>query len=285
MEVPFDADAYRVSAREVWERAAPGWRDHRATLQAVAMPVSQWMADAVHPQPGHRVLELAAGPGDTGFLVAELIAPGGQLICSDASEGMLDAARDRAEELGLQDVEFRALNAESIALEAASQDAVLCRWGYMLLADPSAALGETRRVLRPGGRLALAAWDTAEKNVWASVAPEELTRLLGTPPPAPGQPGMFAFAPPGRIEALLEEAGFTEVEVSALDLTFTYADEDAWWEDRVGLSVLFADTLAGLDADRRDRLREAIDARLAEYRDESGRLTVPARALVAAATA
>jgi SAM-dependent methyltransferase len=285
MEASFDADAYRAGARDVWERAAPGWRDHRAALQAVAMPVSQWMADAVHPQPGHRVLELAAGPGDTGFLVAELIAPGGTLICSDASEGMLDAARERAEELGLHGVEFRALNAESIALPAASQDAVLCRWGYMLLADPGAALGETRRVLRPGGRVALAAWDTAQHNVWASVAPEELQRLLGTPPPEPGQPGMFAFAPPGRIEALLEEAGFTEVEVSALDLAFTYADEDAWWEDRVGLSVPFADALAGLDADRRDRLREAIDARLAEYRDESGRLTVPARALVAAATA
>lgn len=285
MEASFDADAYRVSAREVWERAAPGWREHRAALQAVAMPVSQWMADAVHPQPGHRVLELAAGPGDTGFLVAELIAPGGTLICSDASEGMLDAARERAEELGLQDVEFRALNAESIALETASQDAVLCRWGYMLLADPGAALGETRRVLRPGGRLALAAWDTAQNNVWASVAPEELQRLLGTPPPEPGQPGMFAFAPPGRIETLLEEAGFTEIEVSALDLAFTYADEDGWWEDRVGLSIPFTDALAGLDAEQRDRLREAIDARLAEYRDESGRLTVPARALVAAATA
>src|SRR5947199_7035890 len=198
----FDAEAYRAGSRDTWERASAGWRERRGALQAVAMPVSRWLADAVHPQPGHRVLELAAGPGDTGFLVAELIAPGGTLICSDASEGMLDAARERAEELGLRNVEFRALNAESIALEAASQDAVLCRWGYMLLADPGAALGETRRVLRPGGRLALAAWDTAQHNVWASVAPEELQRLLGTPPPEPGQPGMFAFAPPGRIEAL-----------------------------------------------------------------------------------
>jgi hypothetical protein len=109
--------------------------------------------------------------------------------------------------------------------------------------------------------------------------------LLGTPSPEPGQPGMFAFAQPGRIEALLEEAGFAEVEVEALDLAFAYADEDAWWEDRVALSVPFADALARVDADRRDRLREAIDTRLAEYRDESGGLTVPGRALVAAATA
>lgn len=281
----FDADAYRVSARDLWDRAAPGWRARRGALQAVAMPVSQWMAEAVRPQPGHRVLELAAGAGDTGFLVAELIAPGGTLICSDASEGMLDAAQARAEELGLHGVEFRALNAESIALPAASLDTVLCRWGYMLLADPGAALGETRRVLRPGGRVALAAWDAAENNVWASVASDEMQRGLGTPPPEPGRPGMFAFAPPGQIEALLAEAGFSEVEVAAVDLTFTYPDEDAWWEDRVALSVPFADALAGLEAERRDHLREAIDARLAEYRDESGRLTVPARALVAAATA
>jgi len=96
---------------------------------------------------------------------------------------------------------------------------------------------------------------------------------------------MFAFAPPGRIEALLGAAGFAEVEVEALDLAFAYADEDAWWEDRVAMSVPFADALARVNADRRDRLREAIDTRLAEYRDESGGLTVPGRALVAAATA
>jgi SAM-dependent methyltransferase len=281
----FDADAYRASSRDMWERAAPGWRERRAALQTVAMPVSQWMADAVHPQPGHRVLELAAGPGDTGFLVAELIAPGGTLISSDASEAMLDSARERAKDLGVTDVEFRALNAESIALATASLDGVLCRWGFMLLADPGAALGETRRVLRPGGRVALAAWDAAEHNVWASVASEEMQRLLGTPPPEPGQPGMFAFAAPGRIEALLLEAGFSDVEVTALDLAFTYADEDEWWEDRVALSVPFADALSRLDADGRDRMREAIDARLAEFRDESGGLTLPARTLVAAATA
>jgi SAM-dependent methyltransferase len=281
----FDAEEYRASARDLWERAAPGWRDRRAALQAVAMPVSRWMAEAIRPQPGHRVLELAAGSGDTGFLVAELIAPGGTLICSDASEGMLDSARARAAELGVPGVEYRSLNAESIALPTARLDAVLCRWGYMLLADPGAALGETRRVLRPGGRVALAAWDAADHNVWASVASDEMQDLLGTPSPEPGQPGMFAFAPPGRVEALLEAAGFAEVEVEALDLAFAYADEDAWWEDRVALSVPFADALARVDAGRRDRLREAIDTRLAEYRDESGGLTVPGRALVAAATA
>jgi SAM-dependent methyltransferase len=281
----FDPEAYRLTARDTWERAVPGWRERRATLQSAAMPVSRWMADALRPQPGQRVLELAAGPGDTGFLVAELLVPGGTLITSDASEGMLETARARAAELGIENVEFRVLDAEWIDLPTADVDGVLCRWGYMLLADPAAALRETRRVVRPGGRLALAAWDAAAHNPWSAVGIEELQRVLGTPPATPGQPGMFAFAEPGRTDELLHEAGFTEVEVESLDLVFAYEDADAWWEDRVAMSMPFADALARLDAGQRDRLREAVDARLAGFRDASGALAVPGRALVAAATA
>ena len=72
---------------------------------------------------------------------------------------MVDVARARATELGVRNVEFRIIDAESIDVPAAAVDVVLCRWGYMLMADPAAALQETRRVLRPGGRVALAAWD------------------------------------------------------------------------------------------------------------------------------
>jgi SAM-dependent methyltransferase len=281
----FDPEAYRAAAHDQWDRAAPGWAERRAALQRVAMPVSAWLVDAVRLQPGHRVLELAAGPGDTGFLAAELIRPGGTLICSDGSEAMLEVARARADELGVEGVEFCVIDAEWIDLPTASLDAVLCRWGYMLLADPATALRETRRVLRSGGRVALAAWDAAERNAWAAIGLDEVQLLLDAPTPDPGQPGMFAFAPPGRIRHLLDEAGFSEVEVDAIDISFTFPDEDAWWEDRVALSTPFRDALGRLDSDQRDRLREAIDARLGDHRDESGGLAMPGRALVAAASA
>ena len=124
------------------------------------MPVSMWMVDAIQPAArGTRVLELAAGPGDTGFLAAELVQPGGTLITSDLAPEMLMVAQRRAEQLGLDNVRFKQIDAESsIDIEAASIDGVLCRWGYMLMADSETALRETRRVLKPGGRLALAAW-------------------------------------------------------------------------------------------------------------------------------
>src|ERR1700684_1145480 len=157
---------HRAASLAHWEEAASGWVARQATLRELSAPVSHWMIDAVDPQPGQRVLELAAGLGETGFLAAEMVAPVGGLITSDQADAMLDGARKRAGELNLTNVEFQVLNAEWIDLPVASVDAVLCRWGYMLMADPAAALGETRRVLRPGGRLALAVWGTLARKPW-----------------------------------------------------------------------------------------------------------------------
>src|ERR1700761_8623925 len=132
------------------------------------MPVSVAMIDALALQPGERVLELAAGPGDTGLMAAELTRPG-TLISSDGAEAMLDVARARARALGIDNVEFRQLELEWIDLPTASIDAVLCRWGIMLIVDPEAAAQEIRRGLRAGGRAAFSVWDAPERNPWATI--------------------------------------------------------------------------------------------------------------------
>ena len=192
----FDANAHREASLQGWEAAAAGWVRSQDLLREFGAPVSHWMIDAIAPQPGQRVLELAAGLGETGLLAAELVAPVGGAIISDQAEAMLAGARERASELGLSNIEFQVLNAEWIDLPVASVDAVLCRWGYMLMADPAAALSETRRVLRSDGRLAMAVWDSLERNPWAQLPALELgERGLGALP-APGTPGPFASWPP-----------------------------------------------------------------------------------------
>lgn len=280
-----DPAAFRTASRERWEQAAAGWEARRGELQAAAEPVSAWMVDAIAPQPGQTVLELAAGMGDTGFLAAPRVAPGGKVICTDGAEPMLDGARRRAAELGLDNVEFEAMEAEWIDAPTATIDGVLCRWGYMLLADPEAALRETRRVLVPGGRVALAAWDTPEANPWAAVAGRTLADLGIAAPPDPAEPSMFSFSGDGVLAEWLYAAGFTEIGIDAVDLTFRAGSFDEWFEYQYDLSPSLSRTLGTATPEQRDEAYEAIEAALARFAAADGSLAIPGRTLVAWAEA
>jgi SAM-dependent methyltransferase len=280
---PSDADAFRADSRARWEGAAAGWAAARAAMQADAQVVSHRMVDAIHPQPGHTVLELAAGPGDTGFLAAELIRPGGKLVCTDTADTMLDVARARAAELGLDNVEFELMDAEWIDRSAATFDAVLMRWGLMLLADPEACLQEIRRTLKPGGRVALATWAAAEANPWSM---GRILVRIGVVPASPqGAPGPFALPDPAELGELLWSTGFEDVEVEPVDFAFHAPSADAWWEQQRHLSPSLAAATAGLAPAEHYALRDAIDAELAAFTAADGTITIPARALVAAAGA
>jgi SAM-dependent methyltransferase len=249
--------------------------------------VSTWLVEAIRPQPGHTVLELAAGPGDTGFLAAELIRPGGTLICSDFVPEMLSAAQRRAEALRLDNVRFRQIDAEAnLDLPAASLDGVLCRWGYMLLADPEAALRETRRVLRPGARVALAAWTGPADNRWSAEPVAVLTeRGLLEPPADPDAPGQFAWAREGIIAEHLDAAGFLEPEVTTVDFAYVFDSVRAWWDAQIGLSMRTADAAAGLDDATLDAVLAELARRGEAFAQPGGGLRIPARTWVAAAVA
>ena len=212
----FDANAHRDASLQGWEEAAAGWVRSQELLREFGAPVSHWMIDAVAPQPGQRVLELAAGLGETGLLAAELVAPVGGVIISDQAEAMLDGARAaRARSSGSANVEFQVLNAEWIDLPLASVDVVLCRWGYMLMADPAAALA--RDAPRAAPRRARRRWPSGtrvERNPWALLPAAGAARARADlAARARRRPGPFALGDAGRVRELLEEAGFAEIRV------------------------------------------------------------------------
>jgi SAM-dependent methyltransferase len=279
------AREHRDASLTHWEEAASGWVARQATLRELSAPVSHWMIDAVDPQPGQRVLELAAGLGETGFLAAEMVAPVGGLITSDQADAMLDGARKRAGELGLTNVEFQVLNAEWIDLPVASVDAVLCRWGYMLMADPLAALAEARRVLRPEGHVALAVWDAIEHNPWALLPATELLERGLIQPPAPGAPGPFALGEKQRVRDLLERAGFDEVWVERLDLLQRAPSFDEFWETTLDIARSFHDAVLARPASEIGAIRASLAARFEPYTAADGSLEIPMRTLVGVGTA
>jgi SAM-dependent methyltransferase len=253
-------DEYKRTSLENWQTMAPGWERRRADIEKVTRPVTEWMVQALAPQPGDTVLELAAGPGDVGYAAAEQLGQEGRLISSDFSSEMVEVARRRAAELGLENVENRVVDAEEIELEDDSVDGVLCRFGFMLMPDPDAALAETRRVLRPGGRLSLAVWGPPQRNPWIAIGGRILGELGLAPPPQPGEPGMFVLADEGRLRELVEGAGFTVESVEEVPVLFTYEDVDGYIAAAVDTGGMFARIWNAAS----DEEREAVRSGLAE---------------------
>jgi SAM-dependent methyltransferase len=255
-----DREEYKRTSLENWQTMASGWERRRAEIETVTRPVSEWMVEALDPQPGDTVLELAAGPGDTGFLAAALLGEDGRLISSDFSSEMVEVARRRAAELGLENVEHRVIDAEQNELADDSVDGVLCRFGFMLMPDPEAAVAETRRVLRPGGRLALAVWSTPGRNPWVALAGRVLAEQDLAPPPQPGEPGMFVLAEEERMRGLLEGAGFGVERIDEIPVLFAYDNVDEY----VAAANETGGMFARIWSDASEEEHETIKARLVD---------------------
>jgi ubiquinone/menaquinone biosynthesis C-methylase UbiE len=279
------ADEQRGRMREAWETVSKGWGRQADNLRQEGMPVSAWMVDHAQLQPGLRVLDLAAGPGDTGFMAAELIAPGGLLISSDGAEGMLAVARARAEELGLRTVEFKQLELEWIDLPTADVDVILCRWGLMLTVDPAAAVSEFRRVLKPGGRLVLAVWDETEHNQAMSIPGSVLVSLELAEPPPPGGLGPFALSAPGALAELLQDGGFVDPLVEKVSIERRYPSVRDWIGETVDLSMMFNRVWTQLDGAQRQAVLAAAAERTRQFTQPDGSLVISGRCLVAVAEA
>jgi SAM-dependent methyltransferase len=220
--------------------------------------VSEWLVRRLDPQPGDTVLELAAGPGDTGLLAARMVGESGRVIITDFAPGMIAAARRRAEEVGAKNAEVRVLDAERMDLDTDSSDGILCRWGYMLMTDPTVAFAESRRVLRPGGRVAFSVWAARERNPVLSLATEVLVELGHVPPPDPEAPGAFAMADPDRIRELVLGAGFAEPEIEEVSFRWPFADRNAYWRYLLETSASSSPVLRTLPPEARARVREQL---------------------------
>jgi SAM-dependent methyltransferase len=277
-----DVTEFRRASRAVWDAMAPGWDGRYAFLERTARPVVERMLERLAPAPGQTILELAAGSGLVGFAAAELVGPGGRVIVSDFAEGMVEAAERRVAELGLENVECRVLDAERLELPDDAVDGVLCRWGYMLMADPAAALAETHRVLRRGGRLSCAVFGGPQENRWAVLPARVLQERGHMPPPEAGAPGILALGDQQRLRGLFTTAGFAEPQIDEVPFTWRFADADDYWEFLIRAAGAVAMVLRRLEETERARVREEIADRVAPFHGGNG-LELPALSLVASA--
>jgi ubiquinone/menaquinone biosynthesis C-methylase UbiE len=222
-------------------------------------PVSEWLVERLAPSPGETILDLAAGTGETGFLAAHQLGADGKLISSDRSPSMVDAARRLAGRLAVENAEFRVLEAERIDLPDASVDGALSRFGYVLRGDPPPALGEVRRVLRPGGRFAFAVWGERERNPWMTVPADAMVARGLLAPPAGDYVRLSERRNPAAIRALLAAAGFAVAEIEEIEVSYRFVDAEELWFFVSELRGPVAFALAQLDEEERRQVRDEIE--------------------------
>ena len=278
-----EATDFKKASQAVWDAMAPGWDERHAYFEETARPVTERMLEHLKPAAGQTILELAAGTGAVGLTAAKLVGPGGHVILSDFSQAMVDAAAGRAKELGLENVECRRLDAERIDLPDGSVDGVLCRWGYMLMGDPAAAFAETRRVLRPSGRLSCSVFAKPEQNKWAALPARILRERGHMPPPEAGAPGILALADQDRLRGLFKGAGFADPQIEEVQFTWRFRDMEGYWRFLFEAAGAIAIVLRRLSDEELSNVREELARQVAPRAGSDG-IELPAVSLVASAT-
>jgi SAM-dependent methyltransferase len=238
--------------------------------------VTDALVAALAPQPTDVVLEVAAGTGDVTAALARRVA---RVVSTDFSPAMVAAAQ----RLGIPNAEHRVMDLQSLDLADASVDAVVCRFGFMLVPERELAFRETRRVLRPGGRLAFATWAPAKRNPWATAYGPVLIERGLQEPPKPDEPGQFALSEPAEVEAAVGAAGFEDVSVVEVPIEYRF---EGWADYRHAITSLAAslrELLATLDERTRAEIDAAARSRLERFRGDDG-YVLPGVALVTRAS-
>jgi SAM-dependent methyltransferase len=263
---------------EAWGGVADAWDANADANEGPTSDATARLVEWLAVQPGERVLELAAGPGSLGATWARLVGPTGGVVLSDVAPAMVDAARRRSE--ALDNVDTAVIDAAAIDLPDASFDIVACRMGLMFTPTPGAAVAEMHRVLRPGGRLGILTWGGIEQNPWMTcvgMAAMANGIVAGGPPNGAG--GIFSLADPAELEQLATAAGFTDVNVSAVDVAFTAPSIDAHLERVTSLAGPLALALRAAPPDRYTEFRRTATELATPYLTATG-LEIPGVALL-----
>ncbi len=273
----------KAGQRASWDAVSGGWDKWDSFHESQTVPITEWLCRAAAIGPGARVLDLASGSGQPALTAAVLARPG-LVVATDIAPEMVEVVRRRAVAAGADNLEARVMDMERLEFADGSFDAVTCRWGYMFCPDIVGALAESRRVLRPGGRLSLAVWDLPEKNPW-------LTGIIGAindvaPPATPSDPkaaGPFRLCAQDELEGLMRAAGFASPIFESVPFSFNFSSGEEWWDFIFDIAAPVRNRILALDMASQAKVKQLVLSR-AEQIAAGGGVRLEAANLCAVAT-
>jgi SAM-dependent methyltransferase len=269
---PLDPREFKAAQREAWGEAAEGWRTWWRIFESAAQGLNERLVDLAEVREGHRVLDVATGIGEPALTAARRVGPKGRVLATDLAPPMLAIAAERASALGLANVVFREMDAESLEIGAGSFEAATCRWGLMLFQDPLASARGVHRALKRDARFAAAVWGRPERVPFLAIPHEVSTRELRLPQPPPGAPGAFALAADGALEKVLTGAGFRDLRTELVSVAFEYASAREYARFLGDLSATLRKALAEQPKDVQERVWREVEREGARHALPDGRL-------------
>jgi enediyne biosynthesis protein CalE5 len=277
------ADELTAQQRNQWSAAASGWERWGDWFEQNSGDLASWLCDAAGIRPGHRVLDLACGAGALVPLESARVGQEGRVTATDLSPDMVAVTKRKRHRLGLNNVDVQEMDAQALTFADATFDAATCRFGLMFCPDPVRAASEIRRVLRPGGRFALAVWDVPAKNPFFTSLAGALAQFVPPPPPDPTAPGIFRLAPPGELDRVLSAAGFSAISVEPRPIVMSYASLEEYWQIQTDIAAPLRAAIASLDPGRVAELKARVFDEAATHLD-GGSVRFAAVPLCASAT-
>jgi len=263
-----------------WSESAPYWDKHREIIREMFQPITRALIEDAKIAPRQAVLDVATGPGEPALSLSKLVGTEGKIIGVDAAPEMVEAARREAKRRGFQNANFDVALAGDLPFPENTFDAVVSRFGVMFFPSPIEGVREMLRVLKPGGRVAIAVWHFAEKNPFHYSVSQVVERYVASPAPVPDSPDPFRFAEPGKLLTIVSSAGAAATSERLLRFTIrAQISVEDFWALRSEMSEKLRAKLATLSKEQMAKLKREVLEALGAYSADSA-MSFPAEVLI-----
>lgn len=260
LEMAIGAQAFQDFELAGWEARADAYHGF---FEPITSRVIEPLLDAARVGSGTRTLDVATGPG---YVAARAAVREASIVGVDIAEHMVALAASLHPA-----IQFRQADAESLPFAHGSFDAVVANFLLPHLGRPEQAVAELARVLAPGGRLALTAWDAPGQTRLIGVLLDAV-ELAGakSPPALPPGPPFFRFSAEDEFAALLHQAGLEGIEIQSVSFTHRLSGPDELWDGLLTGTIRTAPLVLWQTVEMQGRIREAFDQLVCEYAVDGG---------------
>ncbi|BAU51907.1 class I SAM-dependent methyltransferase [Mucilaginibacter gotjawali] len=247
----------RQQQKDSWNKISSGWKKWDGMTMDFLKPMGDEIIRVLQPSGGDIVLDIAAGTGEPGLTIAQMLN-GGKVYITDIAEKMVEISRENALRRGIDNVEALTCDVSELPFPDNTFDAISCRFGFMFFPDMELAAREMNRVLKPGGRMATSVWNVSEKNFWVTAIMGSINKNIQMPSPVPGAPGMFRCAADGFMTDLLLKTGFKNISETEIYGKLDCGNAEGYWNFMNEVAGPVAAALSNVDNDIKVKIKAEV---------------------------